>query len=243
MLWQYKSLVERVQMLYKRALLTIAIPLLTACQTVPTVNDVTEATTSAIDSVVKTYEETNISEKLASENVKQTAQDILDATQLSNFVQLPGNTKEDELKKKGYLIVSSMGVWRSTQRGRDNMTYPGHTVNYDERLERKVQQRIGSMSPGEIISWEQPYWGALWIHDVQRFSDSTGKQCVNYKIGTPHRYMSLLSAGYGVRTCLNHVTGIFEPEEVRYREILPPSPIQELGPFSIPGERIDTWNS
>ena len=46
----------------------------------------------------------------------------------------------------------------------------------------------------------------------------------------------------GVTACLNPKTGIFEPQEVPYTNLLP---VEQIGNFPrsrLPGKRIDTWD-
>jgi hypothetical protein len=46
----------------------------------------------------------------------------------------------------------------------------------------------------------------------------------------------------GVTAYLNPKTGVFEPQEVRYTDLLPVEPIGNFPRSRLPGKRIDTWN-
>lgn len=237
--------------LNKVLILTATTICLLACQTIPTtvneLNSTTEATLKGIQTKTevtlsnlnKKYHETNFHEKFASENIEQTAQEFLELTQLSNFLTVPSYSEASIIKKSGHLIHASAGIWVNTQRGRDNNTYPGQFIKYDKRIEQTIQRRIGEMGGSDILSWKHPYWGALWVHNVTRSYSESGKKCLHFDIGTPHRIMAIF---YGQTACLNQKTGIFEPQEVRYVDLLPVEPIKNFGRFKIPGERIDTWN-
>ncbi len=209
--------------------------ILAACNTNPTFKDISDTSGVMLDSVVDTME--IVGEKLASNNVKNTAQEILDVTALNNFFQLPGNTKPDKVKTEGRIIRAALGVWVNNPNV--NLTYPGNTIKIDPRIERTIQQRISTLKTNEILSWRQPYWGAMWVKNPSRSYGVHGERCVNLEIGTPHRIMVRPSS---MTACLNSQTGIYEPQEVRHTQWLPVEPISNFGHFIIPGERIDTWN-
>jgi len=229
------------------ALLTVSI---SACQTVPTISEINSTAVSTFNSIQVTtkdtietvnqkYQDTELSEKLSSENIQGTAQELLDYTQMNNFFTLPGSSEAARIKKAGYLIRASAGIWRDTAKGRKYNTYPGQLVIYDERIERTVQQRIAKMKRQDILSWKHPYWGALWIYNVTHSYGNSGEKCLHFEVGTPHRIMSVFP---GQTACINNKTGVFEPQKIRYVDLLPREPIANFGPFKIPGERIDRWN-
>lgn len=70
-------------------------------------------------------------------------------------------------------------------------------------------------------------------------SGGRGQRCLNFQTATNELIMSIFN---GVTACLNPKTGIFEPQEVPYTNLLP---VEQIGNFPrsrLPGKRIDTWD-